>query len=1171
MYLVTEIMKPGGLLTFLRGNKGALEDEILLDLEVDIAKGMAYLHSHFVIHRDLRADTILLDENNTCKIAHFNYIKRVDEDTHTFTAVGNERIAVKWAAPESIANGVFSTRSDVWSFGIIFYEIVTFGTMPYPGMKNADTVRKVAERYRMEQPDSTYCLDEVYQIMLKCWDQKPDCRPSSIILPQTLRDLTQQQEDFNDDIEEEFEGYIDITEFIEEVAKDWSIAYSDLTFLAQEGLGHIWKGKFKHDTTVAIKNIDIQSMEGEIKQRVEVMKELKHVNILELCGVCTTEKVVYIVTEFMEHGNLHNYLQWNSHSLTTPNLVSISWQVSKGMAYLEENGIIHGNLSAVKVFVGVGEPDKLLCKVSGMFGTEDDKTSVGFNVRIPLRWMVPETAVENVYQLESDVWAFGVVLYEIMTCGQQPFPGIREDEVLDQVIRGYRMPCPVDCKEDIYRLMLECWNEDPSRRPSFETIATKLSDVETYEDHIIDISKNNDDLPLEDNKSNQSTDVKIEVDLQLKVAESAATGDIWRGIWKGIDVAVKYPKLETVKETLESFELMKSLVNPNIIRILGILSKNQSAYVVMDFMCRGNLQDYIAWEGSFLTLEKQIEIAIQCAKGMLYLETQRIIHGNLTGRNVLVGYNMECKITGIQGKGVKNEDHRKLYKWMAVESMLYNKFSTKSDTWSFGILLYEIMTHGEEPYPKWNGSEAKVKIQEGYRMTCPSDCPKEVYTLMMRCWNAKPSQRPPFSEIERKLEDVIAYDSIPVQEDWPWNIRPQDLSRKSKVADLESGEVWSGVFRGTNEVAILCPAPYSLSAEISVAELMKSLKHPHILTIFGICSVSNDTVWICTEVMSNGNLKNYIQREKSALSVQQLVNFSIQCARGMLYLEEMGIIHSNLTARQILVGEDLTCKITGISGGGAESEDPYEGNITITYFLPIKWRAPETIRYNDMTGASDVWSFGIVLYEIMSYGKDPYASMSNQTASEEIEKGHCMECPPNSPRPFGNLITDCWARKPEMRPKFDNITLRLTNIFKFMSECDIGDQVVVSQSSLEIKQSDLVFEEKIASGKSGDIWKGILKETKQVAVQAVVEKDEEWIQSMLKLNHPNILGIEAVCYTQLEALIVTELMENDNLVKFLRGGGRSLKLQQLMHIAVQISQGMLYFKLSTEIYVPAMF
>ena len=1155
-YLLTEVMKPGSLLTFLRGNKGALEDEVLLQLAIDIAKGMAYLHSHFVIHRDMRADTILLDENNTCKIAHFNFVKRVDEDTHTYTAVGVERIAVKWAAPEAIMNGIFSTRSDVWSFGVILYEIVTYGTMPYPGMKNADTVNSVLDGYRMEQPNSMYCPDEVYQIMLKCWDQKPDGRPSSIILPQTLRDLTQQES--LEDLFEEEEGYVHAFDDVVEITKDWSIEYSDLTFLTREGMEPIWKGKFKNDTLVAIKCIDADAMEGEIKQRVEIMKELKHENILELCGTCTTEKAIYVVTGFMEHGNLQEYLHTNSHSLTTTNLVSFSWQVSKGMAYLEEKGIIHGNISALKVLVGGEEPDKLVCKVSDMFGTEEDKARVGFKIQIPVRWMAPETAVENIYQLESDIWAFGVVLYEIMAPGLLPFPGMRDDEVLDQVIRGYRMPRPADCQADIYSLMLECWNEDPSRRPSFQTIATKLSDVEMYEDHTVDKKrKEYADLPLEDN---EATEESIEVDLQLKVAESA-TGDIWRGTWKGIDVAIKYPKLETAQETLESFELMKTLENPNILKVLGVFTKNQSAYVVMEFMCRGNLQDYIAWEGSFLTLEKQIEIAMQCANGMSYLERQNIIHGNLTGRNVLIGSNMECKITGIKGKSTASKDsysgQMEFYKWMAIETILHKIMSTKSDTWSFGVLLYEIMTHGETPYPKWKGNEVTGKIREGYRMQCPSECPKEVHNIMMECWNENPSERPPFSTIERKLEDVIAYDSMPMQEDWPWNMRACDLSRKSKMADSESGEIWSGVFRGKTEVAIVCPTHESLSGEISTAELMKSLKHPHILCILGICSVSDEAVWICTEMMRYGNLKSYIQREKKALSVQQLVQFSAQCASGMLYLEQRGIIHGNLMARQVLVGEDMSCKITGINGGGIENEDPYDGSIT--HFLPIKWRAPETVRYNDFSAATDVWSFGIVLYEIMSYGRDPYAGMSNQTALEEIQKGHHIECPPNSPRQIANLLLDCWAKIPDMRPKFDNITLRLRNLLKFMSECET-DQSITPQKSCEIEVRDLVFEEKLTSGKSGDIWKGILKETKPVAIQIVTEKDDDYIQSMIKLKHPNILGIEAVCYTQHELLIVTELMENDNLVKFLRGGGRSLKPQQLAHIAVQISEGLVYLK-----------
>ena len=1158
VYLLTEVMRSGTLLTFLKGNKGALEDQSLLEMAIDIARGMAYLHSHFVIHRDLRADTVLMDENNTCKIAHFNYVKRVDKDTHTYTALGTERVAVKWAAPETLLSGVFSTRSDVWSFGIILYEIVTYGTMPYPGMKNVDTVKRVAEGYRMPCPDSTYCPEEVYYIMLKCWDQKPDLRPSSIVLPQTLLDLTENQDDFS--FEEENNAYIDAFDNASSSATSWNIEPSDLTFvstLAHGASGEIWQGTLKNDTPVAIKCIDVDLYKGETQQRVETLKQLKHSYILELHGVSTAKNITYVITELMQQGNLRDFLQNNASTLTGQNLVSMSWQIANGMAYLEEKRIIHGNLSAVKVLVRKESGEKFICKISGMFGTEHDKVSVELTLSISPKWMAPETALESIYQQESDIWAFGVVLYEIMTYGLEPFLGMKDEEVVDSIVRGYRMPCPEQCREDVYMLMLHCWNEDPSMRPPFELIASKLGDVEVYEENEIKsgIFKEYADLPLESDDS-ATEEEEIEVKLELKIAEPAS-GDIWRGSWSGIPVAVKYPK--RTREILQSFELMKKLNNPNILQVLVFFSKKK--YIVMEYMCRGNLQDYIAWEGTFLAMEKQIEIATQCARGMLYLENQKIIHGNLTARNVLVGDSLVCKITGVLGKGMKrdaysgNKTFPIPYKWMALETLLYEIFSTKSDTWSFGILLYEIMTHGNVPYPKWETVEAVGKIKQGYRMPRPRDCPSKLYRLMRECWDENPSKRPPFSQIERTLEDMTAYVSMPVQEEWSWNIHASDLSRGPKVADSNSGEIHSGVLRGKIKVTVLCPTRNSVESEIRVAELMKSLKHPHILSVLGVCSVQ-DSVWICTEVMVNGNLKNFIKREQKALSVHELVQFSAQCASGMLYLEERDIVHGNLTSQQVLVGDDLKCKITGISGGGIAHDDP---SGAATYFLPVKYRAPETLGYDEFTPATDVWSFGIVLYEILSYGRDPYSSMSNTTASIEIQRGHRMECPPNAPREVGSLLLDCWAKIPELRPKFDNVTLRLHTTLNFMSECNT-DQTVTAAETWEVKETDMRFEEKLKSGKSGDIWKGVLKETKPVAIQISVKKDEEWLKAMMKLDHPNILGIEAVCYTPEGTLILTELMENDNLVTFLRSGGRSLKKLQLIHIALQISHGMVYLK-----------
>lgn len=1144
-YVFTDLVKPGSLLNFLRDNKDTLQDDLLLDIGIHVARGMAYLHTHLIVHRDIRADNILIDENNVCKIAGLSLIKKVDETTHTFNATGTEVLPIKWAAPEVLMHGVFSTRSDVWSFGIFLYEIVTRGTTPYPGMTNSMVTKKIADGYRMPCPRE--CPEEVYEIMSKCWHEKPDTRPSSVVLPQMLRDLTEP------DVEELDEDVI-IYEYvfnIEEPEKDWNINFSDFKCLKKIQVGTtgaIWQGEFKDNMPIAIKCIDID-LKDEIEDRVEIMKQLRHPNLLELHGVCTTDEKMYIITEFMQNGYLFHYLQSSIYSISNGDLISIALNCAKGMEYLESKDIIHGNLSALKVLVG----EKMVCKITGVCGAdnlmEEDQYKGGKTFRIHPKWMALETAINNVFEPQSDIWSFGILLYEIMTCGQDPYPEMSNEEVLDSIARGYRMPCPPNCSETVYEIMLECWYEDPSRRPSFEEIVTKLGDIGIYDDPYSD---GEEEWTVKDN----------DISLQYKLAESKS-GDLWRGTWNRSDVAIMTLNAHGVDTKLQIFELMKKLTNPHILKVFGVFSKNQTTCIAMELMIRGNLQDFIAWEGNSLSFEKLISISVQCASGMAYLEKQDVIHGNLTACKVLVGDKLSCKITGIMGKSIESENPYSgditfyiPYKWMPIETIKYDKFSRLSDIWSFGILLYEIITYGEAPYPGLKDSEATKKIEGGYRMPCPQGCPKDVHTIMLECWNEEPSQRPSFQNIQRRLEDICAYDSMPFEEEWPWNIRDCDLSRKSKVNDSSSGEVWSGILKRKVEVAIKCPTRDSVSIELATAEIMKPLKHPHILSILGICT-QRTPVWICMEFMRNGNLKNFLRREGKDLPTETLVKFSTQCASGMAYLEEKDIIHGNLTSYQVLIGEDHVCKITGICGGGIANEDPYEG--AITFFLPLKWRAPETIIYNEFTLTSDVWSFGIVLYEIMSGGKDPYSGMSNNTMLEEIQKGFRMESPPNCPRQVGGVMLDCWELVPEMRPKFDNITLRLKNQWKFMSECMNGGSST-DKEAWEVDRDELYLEKKISEGKTGVIWKGLLREKKAVAIHIPIEKDNEWIKAMKKLTHPHILSLEAVCITSQKTMIITEFMQNDNLVNYLRGDGRLLKLQQLTSIAVQISSGMMYLK-----------
>ena len=247
--------------------------------------------------------------------------------------------------------------------------------------------------------------------------------------------------------------------------------------------------------------------------------------------------------------------------------------------------------------------------------------------------------------------------------------------------------------------------------------------------------------------------------------------EVWKGIWNNTTpVAVKTLKPNqnlTIDELLQSANLMKKLQHPNLVQLYALCSREESVYIITEFMEYGSLLDYLGddmLEGKSLGIPQLIRMAVQVAAGMAYLEEQNVIHRDLAARNIQVGKDVLCKVANFELARVMDrdiyegqEEEQIAIKWAAPEALLHNRFSIKSDVWSFGIVLYEIITCGKPPYPGMNDAEVEQQIRQGYPMpqSMAQGCPDKLYVIMLNCWQVKPENRPTFDTLQQQLALLI--------------------------------------------------------------------------------------------------------------------------------------------------------------------------------------------------------------------------------------------------------------------------------------------------------------------------------------------------------------------------------------------------------------------------------
>ncbi|XP_026755395.1 tyrosine kinase receptor Cad96Ca isoform X1 [Galleria mellonella] len=285
----------------------------------------------------------------------------------------------------------------------------------------------------------------------------------------------------------------------EEPPDEWEFPRHRLrifNIVGEGAFGQVWRAQAididgkKGEQTVAVKTLKENASEKEktdLLQELLVMKNLgPHPNVVRLIGCCTEKEPTFVIMEFVSLGKLQQFLRdsraerhyGNTHGgsqfLTSRDLTHFAFQVARGMDFLSSKGIIHRDLAARNVLI----TEERTCKVADFGFARDiagahvyERKSDG---RLPIRWMAPESLYDDIFSVKSDIWSFGVLLWEIVTLGSTPYPGLSAGDVMRKVRDGYRLEKPEHCRRELYNIMYYCWEAEPPARPDFKEVVAML-------------------------------------------------------------------------------------------------------------------------------------------------------------------------------------------------------------------------------------------------------------------------------------------------------------------------------------------------------------------------------------------------------------------------------------------------------------------------------------------------------------------------------------------------------------------------------------------------------------------------------------------------------------------------------------------------------------------------
>ncbi|CAF0801007.1 unnamed protein product [Rotaria sordida] len=252
------------------------------------------------------------------------------------------------------------------------------------------------------------------------------------------------------------------------------------------------------------------------------------------------------------------------------------------------------------------------------------------------------------------------------------------------------------------------------------------------------------------------------------------------------------------------------------------------------------------------------------------------------------------------------------------------------------------------------------------------------------------------------------------------------------VGSGEFAEVYEGTYRKSRVAVKMLKEPNSATSFLHEADIMSKLKHRNLVELLGIVRKSDNIIYLVTEFMAKGSLLHYLTtRGRTVISQSDLVDFAIDACEGLAYLEKNRIVHRDIAASNILIADDNTAKISDFGLAIClETIGKENGNNITTEKIKCrtKWTAPEVLESKKYTHKSDMWSYGILLWEIFSYGRCPYPRLPADDVLINLKEGYRMEPPDGCPTEIGDIMRQAWHADSNRRPSFSQILERLKRL-----------------------------------------------------------------------------------------------------------------------------------------------